>query len=552
MGEYHIQNKTVDQKSSSRNSNNRTVQARQNGVAGIIQMAKTNPKMLTTNDVMVLQKTIGNQAVCQLLSSTREDKNEVIQKNEDSLQMKKENETGIPDNLKSGVESQSGLSMDDVRVHYNSDRPKQVGALAYTQGTEIHVAPGQEKHLGHELGHVVQQKQGRVKPTAIINGVEVNDDENLEREADTIQMKNDKVLNEENGLLNGSHQIKEQHSIGVTQRKIKIESKPEIVLETADEVVNYLMDNGVHVYYKYIKAAEMSEEFYGRKTTPIPESEGVQKVIGILEAYENPSVQDLKRGKIKLGAQQLVQEKLIEIFELVRANTDISGSKINSLDADIKQWYEDVKDNGLCGGWSVLHRNQPDMAITWNAIAEWIPKQGVSTKIALEDLNRHMEERTQAVIGGTVWSSRLIEMIKFAFDQMDVVDPYSSDKYGKSPDIAGIKTPTEKNNYELIDSEQDVEVKLPKLAGSEAIDKIKAKLNGTVDKWIVHIETDEHHMSVKYEEDKIIEIVESEYEGISINPTESDATQILNKGIYLGVKPQDTEISLEYHKLKVV
>lgn len=103
-----------------------------------------------------------------------------------TIQQKKENKTGILDNLKAGVESQSGISMDDVRVHYNSDKPKGVGALAYTQGTEIHVGPGQEKHLEHELGHVVQQKQGRVRPTTKINGININDDIGLEREADVI------------------------------------------------------------------------------------------------------------------------------------------------------------------------------------------------------------------------------------------------------------------------------------------------------------------------------------------------------------------------------
>ena len=33
------------------------------------------------------------------------------------------NNTGMPDNLKSGIESLSGFSMDDVRVHYNSSKP---------------------------------------------------------------------------------------------------------------------------------------------------------------------------------------------------------------------------------------------------------------------------------------------------------------------------------------------------------------------------------------------------------------------------------------------
>ncbi|WP_292388405.1 DUF4157 domain-containing protein [Methanosarcina sp. UBA5] len=103
---------------------------------------------------------------------------------EEPLQKKSENNTGMPDNLKASVESLSGIDMSDVRVHYNSSKPAEVGALAYTQGTNIHVAPGQERHLPHEAWHVVQQKQERVKPTMQLKDVAVNDDKELEHDAD--------------------------------------------------------------------------------------------------------------------------------------------------------------------------------------------------------------------------------------------------------------------------------------------------------------------------------------------------------------------------------
>ena len=98
---------------------------------------------------------------------------------------KKENNTGLPDNLKAGMEHLSGYSMDDVKVHYNSDKPTRFNAHAYAQGADIHLATGQEKHLPHEAWHVVQQKQGRVRPTLQMKGgVNVNDDKRLEEEAD--------------------------------------------------------------------------------------------------------------------------------------------------------------------------------------------------------------------------------------------------------------------------------------------------------------------------------------------------------------------------------
>lgn len=99
----------------------------------------------------------------------------------------KPNNSGLPDSLKSGVENLSGLSMDDVKVHYNSDKPAQLNAHAYAQGTDIHLAAGQEKHLPHEAWHVVQQKQGRVQPTMMMKAkVPINDDQGLEKEADVM------------------------------------------------------------------------------------------------------------------------------------------------------------------------------------------------------------------------------------------------------------------------------------------------------------------------------------------------------------------------------
>lgn len=128
-----------------------------------------------------------------------EDENELLQgrfsknsiqqssiKKEEPMPPKFENNTGLPDNLKVGIENISGYSMDDVKVHYNSGKPAQLNALAYAQGTEIHVASGQEKHLPHEAWHVVQQKQGRVQPTMQLQGVNVNDNEGLEKEADVM------------------------------------------------------------------------------------------------------------------------------------------------------------------------------------------------------------------------------------------------------------------------------------------------------------------------------------------------------------------------------
>ena len=108
-----------------------------------------------------------------------------------------ENKTGIPDEVKARMESAFNTDFSGVRVHPESSAAPAVGALAYTQGTDIHFAPGQfspnnsagQRLLGHELAHVQQQSQGRVTPTTEINGLPVNDSPVLEEEADRLGSK---------------------------------------------------------------------------------------------------------------------------------------------------------------------------------------------------------------------------------------------------------------------------------------------------------------------------------------------------------------------------
>jgi hypothetical protein len=136
-----------------------------------------------------LQEMASNSPQAKQLSAFQKMADNYCAQQQYSIQ-RKQNKTGLPDNLKSGIENLSGYSMDDVKVHYNSDKPAQLQAHAYAQGKDIHIGSGQEKNLPHEAWHVVQQKQGRVKPTLQMKaGVPVNDDANLEREADVMGAK---------------------------------------------------------------------------------------------------------------------------------------------------------------------------------------------------------------------------------------------------------------------------------------------------------------------------------------------------------------------------
>ncbi|QCK17112.1 hypothetical protein DCC35_16545 [Mangrovivirga cuniculi] len=95
------------------------------------------------------------------------------------------------------MENSFGTSFSDVNVHKDSPEATKMGAKAFAQGNEVHFAPGQynpdtksgQELIGHELTHVVQQKQGRVKATTQAKGAAVNDDPALEKEADEMGKK---------------------------------------------------------------------------------------------------------------------------------------------------------------------------------------------------------------------------------------------------------------------------------------------------------------------------------------------------------------------------
>jgi len=179
---------------------NRVIPARKQGnvmspvghdsAAVVLQRMCNAPSSVSPGDLMTLQRAVGNQALGRLLPAmgivNSPVQREAVATGKSDMNGMSENRTGLPERLKAGMEGLSGFSLDDVRVHYASDRPEQVGAVAFTQGTDIHMAPGQERHLPHETWHVVQQKQGRVRPTFQLKGVHVNDDQGLEQEADVM------------------------------------------------------------------------------------------------------------------------------------------------------------------------------------------------------------------------------------------------------------------------------------------------------------------------------------------------------------------------------
>lgn len=101
----------------------------------------------------------------------------------------------LPVAVQRKMETFFNTSFADVRIHVGPEAPA-IGALAFTMGAHVFFAPGQYdpasprglRLLGHELTHVVQQKQGRVRnPHGA--GLVIVRDGLLEAEADRLGLR---------------------------------------------------------------------------------------------------------------------------------------------------------------------------------------------------------------------------------------------------------------------------------------------------------------------------------------------------------------------------
>ena len=199
---------------------------------------------------------------------------------------KKENKTGMPDNLKSGIENLSGMDMSDVKVYYNSPQPAQLQAHAFAQGNQIHIASGQERHLPHEAWHVVQQKQGRVQTTKQLKGkVNINDDSGLEREADVMGAKAIARSNIIQRKLNSKSIVS-----GVIQRATKIDYFP----RTFDYIDSIKGAKKEIVGYEMRARLDPTDEIKGSEP-----GSGVQS--GIMSSLKSIGIKRMIRGHLMNG-----------------------------------------------------------------------------------------------------------------------------------------------------------------------------------------------------------------------------------------------------------
>ncbi|MGB1206698.1 MAG: DUF4157 domain-containing protein [Chitinophagales bacterium] len=186
--------------------------------------------------------------VLQNQKSNLSSKNNQIQAKKNTEASSKEGSNGqsLPDGIKNKMENSFQTDFSDVNIHENSDSAQKLGALAYTQGNNIHFAPKQfntgsksgQELIGHELTHVVQQRQETATANIQQKNAYVNESSALEKEADTMG----KIA------ANGKQAVVKGKGSGIQKKSLSPEERVELRRLTGNRIDK--------AYTDFIDAAE--------------------------------------------------------------------------------------------------------------------------------------------------------------------------------------------------------------------------------------------------------------------------------------------------------
>lgn len=294
------------------------------------------------------------------------------------------NNTGLPDHLKSGIENLSGLSLNSVKVHYNSDKPARLQAKAFAQGSDIHLATGEEKHLPHEAWHIVQQAQGKVKPTMQMKGgVNVNDDQGLENEADvmgakalstiapqmrkaqgemtSISSSQNAVLQAKWNMINdGEQHVEYRQDVRFEERiwEVKLSKYKREDEEVAEDDVYRYQDN------KGVSAWKTAEEWTAEGKSP-PLGARFQEQRNQEEQTKNDA-QDYAFESVKLAVGTPLTIKnahrlLGELIQKIRMETQ---EDLDMIDAVVKEEFHKIADTSTAIVTSIKQKDMSDQQLS--------------------------------------------------------------------------------------------------------------------------------------------------------------------------------------------
>ncbi len=241
----------------------------------------------------------------------------------------------------------------DVKVTKDSDEATQMGAQAFTQGDKIHFAPGNYKPhstegqelIGHELTHVVQQKQGRVKATTQAKGAPVNDDPALEQEADVMGKK----------AAGGEQAVVQKKSESGVVQKADDDSK---IL--SDLHGRALGDSNKKYNYDPVsdksKAIESSDSYFQKAYGEVNFAENlIQSInidlIKIYDQIKNGQISAIEAIQKSMNEQhekeQMIRACLIAFVSIIGAWAPIAAASVTSAEANMMARLQKQVGDGL-------------------------------------------------------------------------------------------------------------------------------------------------------------------------------------------------------------
>jgi hypothetical protein len=194
----------------------------------------------------------------------------------------------LPAAVRRQMEGYFDVDFSDVRVHIGGEAPA-IGALAFTVGADLYFAPGQyQPHtqdgrelIGHELTHVVQQREGRVG-NPFGTGVAVVHDEELEAEAD-------------------------RHGRAAAQAKLS--GMPRNFGRAQSAQPSPAGDSGYQlVVGAYLHDSPQPEPLAGHSFVAIEGPDGERRAFGFSPAHYGSYDPDRDLGRLKVGVEGVVHD----------------------------------------------------------------------------------------------------------------------------------------------------------------------------------------------------------------------------------------------------
>jgi hypothetical protein len=277
----------------------------------------------------------------------------------------------LPDAFRLQMERAFGADFRAVRVHEDPSAAE-LGALAFTRGTDIHVAPGRydpsgqagRELLGHELAHVVQQAQGRVRPTGQASGVAANTDPALEHEADHLGDR--AARGEPAAAAPGGVTAIAPAAAPATQFKLhkfhfaleEDELGDELVQGDAIEVGRFLRDGHTRTLYRYVSA------FPGGAELIIRSDDG-----GPLFVYRfaNDSITPYDQARHETALGRDINQKMTDVNQAMGGNDATHGVHYEHT---YRNKFPDAWRDEYIGGYADPNRFQRHAPMIWELLAQ--------------------------------------------------------------------------------------------------------------------------------------------------------------------------------------